>query len=141
MTKKLPPSKRSKSKQRKNQNNDTDIQVDIDSSNNESVKRRSKRIKDVNIDKTKPNNNSEPICTSNLPKRPTRKSKKKPTKKKQGKNDLMITTDEDNDPKVVNISDIQAINDLATYDSLPVMGATSGKKSAKKKKIVGNNNR
>jgi hypothetical protein len=58
---------------------------------------------------------------------------KKPTKKKQGKNDLLITTDVNNDPKVVDTSDIQAINVLANYDSLPVMGATSGKKSVKKK--------
>jgi hypothetical protein len=53
--------------------------------NKESVKRRSKGIKDVNKDKTKQNNNSEPISTSNLPKRPTRKSKKKPTKKSKEK--------------------------------------------------------
>jgi hypothetical protein len=138
MTKKLPPSKRSKSKQRKNRNDDTDIQIDVDSSNKESEKRRSKRIKDVNKNKTRDNNNSEPISTSNLE---TRKSKKKPTKKKQPKNGKMITTDDNNNQKVVDTPDVQAINVLAMYDSLPVVGAASSKKSAKKKKIVGNNNR
>jgi hypothetical protein len=47
----------------------------------------------------------------------------------------MIRTDDNNNQKVVDISDIQAINVLAMYDSLPVMGATSSKKSAKKKKL------
>jgi hypothetical protein len=49
-------------------------------------------------------------------------------------------TDVNNDPKVVDTSDIQGINVLANYDSLPVIGATSGKNSIKKKKIVGKNN-